>query len=81
MTNYTTKDFSQIHPPKDKPVNVGWYVTTVNLVCIRWVRSDPRSYKPLPRSCKWDGNIWRYENGDPCIYQDRYWFGLREESK
>ena len=82
MTNYTTKDFSQIHPPEDKPVHVGWYVAdTLKYYISRYHSLNERiTYQEM---WWWDGTFWWTsmgdKNGQKAINQDRYWFGLREK--
>ena len=79
MTNYTTKDFSQIHPPKDKPVNVGMYPAYIYPLQLEYLMN--LHAKDVPYSwllCKWDGRLWRHLDATIC-FQDRYWFGLREK--
>ena len=79
MTNYTTKDFSQIHPPEDKPVNVGWYPAYLYEQDAEFMCECPNSISDI-HVYWWDGKLWRLgENDKVCIRQDRYWFGLREK--
>ena len=75
MQEFTTNYFSDVHDKNTKPNKTGWYVAKTSYAAVKIGREYPERLDYTSFTYfdvlydKWDGE-----------YQEKYWFGLNEES-